>query len=310
MHAPAPISCQLARHADAETSKGSFMADSTEQARRTAIGIIARDLRIDLEEAQRWCDAWERFARRGGVPRGRYFWDSGRGWIDAQRSFEKANRSPDGRIDHASVPRCPSRECPRDLQSPPRAESTSCPKGRPCLPPWHRSGSSGLTSCGQPVMVRHVELPQPAEGRLDIGPGRRPVRPRRPRQPFLRADGPLQHRSPHLDREVIHSSWCGPGKPATLHRLDRHAEDGTGALPRDDIGIGEDDLMEIAAGPEAQLDNKSVEVPDAVRLAVATNAQDLSGRTLSGQAQHPVLVAPLDPPAGEPSRSRRRPRHR
>ena len=149
-------------------------------------------------------------------------------------------------------------------QGPPIASARrvdQLPAGLPLRWPWHRSGSSGLTSCGQPVMVRHVELPQPAEGRLDIGPGRRPVRPRRPRQPFLRADGPLQHRSPHLDREVIHSSWCGPGKPATLHRLDRHAEDGTGALPRDDIGIGEDDLMEIAAGPEARLDNELVEVP-------------------------------------------------
>jgi hypothetical protein len=54
---------------------------------------IARDLGIDHEEAQGWCEAWERFAARHGVARGRYFWDSARGWIDAQRSFEKAERS-------------------------------------------------------------------------------------------------------------------------------------------------------------------------------------------------------------------------
>jgi hypothetical protein len=71
------------------------MSDQTEQARNAAIKIIARDLRIDREEAQRWCDAWEQFAKRGGVLRGRFFWDAGRGWIDAHRSFEKASRSPE-----------------------------------------------------------------------------------------------------------------------------------------------------------------------------------------------------------------------
>ena len=64
------------------------MADPAAQARNVAIKIVARDLGIALEEAQRWCDAWERFAERRGVPRGPYFWDSGRGWIDAHRSFE------------------------------------------------------------------------------------------------------------------------------------------------------------------------------------------------------------------------------
>jgi hypothetical protein len=55
---------------------------------------IARDLAIDLEEAQRWCDAWERFAKRAGVnPRRPYYWDAARGWIDAQRSFAQEDRS-------------------------------------------------------------------------------------------------------------------------------------------------------------------------------------------------------------------------
>jgi len=64
-----------------------------EQDRHTAVRRIARELRMELEEAERWCDAWERFAERQGVPPGPYFWDSGRGWIDAQRGFELADRS-------------------------------------------------------------------------------------------------------------------------------------------------------------------------------------------------------------------------
>jgi hypothetical protein len=48
---------------------------------------------MELQEAERWCDAWERFAERQRVPSGPYFWDSGRGWIDAQRGFELADRS-------------------------------------------------------------------------------------------------------------------------------------------------------------------------------------------------------------------------
>lgn len=69
----------------------SFMADAIEDARSAAIRSIARDLRVDGEEAQRWGDAWERFAVRHSVVPGSYFWDSARGWIDAQRSFKEAH---------------------------------------------------------------------------------------------------------------------------------------------------------------------------------------------------------------------------
>ena len=69
------------------------MRDQTTQAHLAAAKSIASDLHIDLAEAQRWCDAWDRFAKRHQVARGQYFWDSGRGWIDAQRSFERADRS-------------------------------------------------------------------------------------------------------------------------------------------------------------------------------------------------------------------------
>jgi hypothetical protein len=60
--------------------------------RNAAAKRLARDVRIDLEEAQRWCDAWDRFAKRQHIARGPYYWHSARGWIDAQRSFERAAR--------------------------------------------------------------------------------------------------------------------------------------------------------------------------------------------------------------------------
>ena len=72
------------------------MADATDKARNAAISRLARDLPIDREEAELWCDAWERFAQRNGVARSRYFWDSARGWIDAQRSLAKVVRSAEG----------------------------------------------------------------------------------------------------------------------------------------------------------------------------------------------------------------------
>ena len=41
-----------------------------------------------------WCAAWETEAERQNIRRdSKYFWDAGRGWIDAQRAFRK-NRAP------------------------------------------------------------------------------------------------------------------------------------------------------------------------------------------------------------------------
>ena len=71
------------------------MANTIERAREAAIRSLGRDLTIDLEEAERWCAAWEQFARRQGVARGPYFWDAGRGWIDAQRAMGKVLSSTD-----------------------------------------------------------------------------------------------------------------------------------------------------------------------------------------------------------------------
>jgi hypothetical protein len=63
------------------------LADTIKLARDAAICSLARDLRIDRDEAERWCAAWQQYARRQGVARSLYFWDAGRGWIDAQRDM-------------------------------------------------------------------------------------------------------------------------------------------------------------------------------------------------------------------------------
>jgi hypothetical protein len=52
--------------------------------------LIGRGLSAD--QAERWCDAWEREAELRGWPRTGEFWETGRLWIDAQIA---ARRSPD-----------------------------------------------------------------------------------------------------------------------------------------------------------------------------------------------------------------------
>ena len=61
------------------TARSRSLVDKIEQARAAAIRSLARDLRIDPSEAERWCVAWELFARRQGAARSVYFWDAGRG---------------------------------------------------------------------------------------------------------------------------------------------------------------------------------------------------------------------------------------
>jgi hypothetical protein len=63
------------------------LSDTIDQARDAAIRSLARDLRIEPDDAERWCAAWEQFARRYGGARSPYFWDAARGWIDAQRAM-------------------------------------------------------------------------------------------------------------------------------------------------------------------------------------------------------------------------------
>lgn len=54
------------------------------------------DTGLDREQAERWCILWEREAARQGVAQGPYYWDSGRGWIDAQRAALRQSRRKAG----------------------------------------------------------------------------------------------------------------------------------------------------------------------------------------------------------------------
>ena len=58
---------------------------STLRGRQKLVRILMWMRRMSSEEAASWCDAWEEHAAsremRSETP---YFWDSGRGWIDAQ----------------------------------------------------------------------------------------------------------------------------------------------------------------------------------------------------------------------------------
>lgn len=60
-----------------------------DKAREATIQALVRDLGVDFQKAERWCDAWVRFANRHRVPTNAYFWDSARGWIDAQLAMHE-----------------------------------------------------------------------------------------------------------------------------------------------------------------------------------------------------------------------------
>lgn len=64
--------------------------DSTHKARRKAIDSLT-EIGMDRDQAERWCDAWEIAAARKGVERDPYYWDAGRGWIDAQRATRRSS---------------------------------------------------------------------------------------------------------------------------------------------------------------------------------------------------------------------------
>jgi hypothetical protein len=45
---------------------------------------------LTAEESAYWCATWQAEAGRQNIPEDRpYFWDAGRGWIDAQRAMRK-----------------------------------------------------------------------------------------------------------------------------------------------------------------------------------------------------------------------------
>jgi hypothetical protein len=58
--------------------------DGIFQAGRADCRDALMDGGVSLAEAERWCAIWEAEAARQGVVRGPYYWDAGRGWIDAQ----------------------------------------------------------------------------------------------------------------------------------------------------------------------------------------------------------------------------------
>lgn len=44
---------------------------------------------LDVDVAERWCDAWEAEAALRNLKRDGDFWDSGKTWIDAQCAARK-----------------------------------------------------------------------------------------------------------------------------------------------------------------------------------------------------------------------------
>lgn len=63
--------------------------DGIYRARRAGCLEALVDAGVSPGEAERWCATWEAEAARQGVVRGPYYWDAGRGWIDAQRASRK-----------------------------------------------------------------------------------------------------------------------------------------------------------------------------------------------------------------------------
>ena len=60
------------------------------QARRAAIrNRLIGNTGLDLEVAERWCDAWEAEAALRGLTRDGDYWDAGKLWIDAQCAARK-----------------------------------------------------------------------------------------------------------------------------------------------------------------------------------------------------------------------------
>ena len=71
------------------------------QARRAGCRDALMDGGVSPDQAEHWCATWEAEAARQGVMRGPYYWDAGRGWIDAQRAIRKLRWltiAPDARL--------------------------------------------------------------------------------------------------------------------------------------------------------------------------------------------------------------------
>jgi hypothetical protein len=65
---------------------GTIVSRARDESVAAQRGLIMSGL--SAEEATHWCAAWEAEAKRQNLrPASQYFWDAGRGWIDAQRWF-------------------------------------------------------------------------------------------------------------------------------------------------------------------------------------------------------------------------------
>jgi hypothetical protein len=63
------------------------------QARRAAVRNGLTDHGMPLEEAERWCDAWEAEATARGLPKDRDYWTIGSAWIAEQRAAQRTGQS-------------------------------------------------------------------------------------------------------------------------------------------------------------------------------------------------------------------------
>lgn len=71
------------------------LEDRLFQARRTRCLEHLTRLGQSPDQAERWCDAWEREAEIRGWPRSSEFWEHGQLWIDAQIAMR---RTPDATL--------------------------------------------------------------------------------------------------------------------------------------------------------------------------------------------------------------------
>ena len=72
------------------TGKASGLALANRVATRRALITSG----MSAETSAMWCAAWEAEAERQRIrPDSKYFWDAGRGWIDAQWAFQKGRAS-------------------------------------------------------------------------------------------------------------------------------------------------------------------------------------------------------------------------
>lgn len=58
-------------------------------ARRAAVRNGLMDYGMSLEDAERWCDAWEIEAASQGLARDGDYWDAGKAWIAAERAARR-----------------------------------------------------------------------------------------------------------------------------------------------------------------------------------------------------------------------------